>query len=458
MRWTSLGHAGWLIEAAGLRLVCDPLVEVEHFGGVFEVGPRRRLSAAALRPDFILVSHRHPDHFDVPSLAALARLDPESVVVTPDALVAWAARELGFRTVELLPEGQRVELDGVVLATTESLGETEWGVMIATPEGVVWNMIDSVLRDADHARALVSACLPALGHKRLHLALVQGQPMLEVQAQLGQSTAFPYARYAETLAMLSAIEAEVVVAASARSLHAGPHAWLDDFLHPVDEARFVRDFARLRPAAEVYGSQLGARYELRAGVVTREAAPNASEALFERLGDDPPRRHRPAQIPALSDPASVEPCAQTKAEIAAWVAGELREALVAAYPSFGVERALRLVVEVVYPRSVAAWTLEISAAGGELRPGFDPDWDGLNILAGSMFAELLRGQRHWGELLLGGTLRGYLRAYELSSQGLRPANLAELFVYYALSYAESTERATRSAVARERLEPALPPA
>ena len=87
MDWTSLGHAGWLIEAAGLRLVCDPLVEVDHHGGVFEVRPRRRLRAAALRADFILISHRHPDHFDVRSLAQLAALDPDSVVITPDELV-----------------------------------------------------------------------------------------------------------------------------------------------------------------------------------------------------------------------------------------------------------------------------------------------------------------------------------------------------------------------------------
>ena len=90
MRWTSLGHACWLIEAAGLRLLCDPLLGVEHHGGVFEISPRRRLHAQALRPDFLLISHRHPDHFDLPSLATLAALDPETVVVTPDEL--WPGR------------------------------------------------------------------------------------------------------------------------------------------------------------------------------------------------------------------------------------------------------------------------------------------------------------------------------------------------------------------------------
>ena len=92
----------WLCEAAGLRLLFDPLLGPEHHCGVFETVPRRRVHAEALRPDFVLVSHRHPDHFDVPSLHRLARLDPEAVVITPDALVAWAARTLGFRTVHEL--------------------------------------------------------------------------------------------------------------------------------------------------------------------------------------------------------------------------------------------------------------------------------------------------------------------------------------------------------------------
>ena len=448
MRWTSLGHAGWLIEAAGLRLLCDPLLEVEHFNGVFEVGPRRRLRAAALRPDFILVSHRHPDHFDVPSLAQLAALDPESVVVTPDELVAWAARELGFSTVHLLGEGQRVELDGLAFATTDSLGETEWGVMVASEDGVVWNMIDSVLRSAEHARALRDRSLSALGHERLQLALVQGQPMLEVQAQLGQGLSFPYERYAQTLQLLAALDAEVVVAASASSLHTGPHRWLDRMLHPVDESRFVRDFARLCPDTRVFGSELGASYLLRDKQVLRAPPGEASRALIEPLDDDPPRVHRPDSVPPLRDPASEEPSAQTKAELDAWVGGALRDALVEAYPSFGVSTPLRLAVELIYPNSRAAWPLIVDREGAALEPGLDPSWDALNLVAGSMLAELLAGQRHWGELLLGGTVRGYLRAYDFDASGqLRRANLAQLFLYYALSYAESCERVTRWQVA-----------
>src|SRR3954470_22969414 len=99
MDWNYFGHAMWLVEAGEVRVLFDPLIDGLHHGGVFEVEPRRVIDVAALRPDFIVVSHQHNDHFDIPSLARLAQLDPDAVILTADELVTHAARTLGFRTV-----------------------------------------------------------------------------------------------------------------------------------------------------------------------------------------------------------------------------------------------------------------------------------------------------------------------------------------------------------------------
>jgi UDP-MurNAc hydroxylase len=440
VRWTSLGHACWLIEADGLRLLCDPLVGVEHHGGVFEVSPRRRLRAEALRPDFILVSHRHPDHFDIPSLATLARLDPETVLVTPDELVAWAARELGFRSVKLVGAGQRVELDGPVLVTTESVAEDEWGVMVATGDGVVWNMVDTVLRDVEHARALTRASLEALGRARVDLALVQGQPMLEIAAQLGRGVGFPFGRYADNLAQLAAIDPAAIVPSAAGTVHAPAYAWLNAFVYPVDETRFRRDAARVCPEARIFASQLGARYTLAGGELERDE----DASLFEALEGGPRCEYRPVEIPAVEDPGELD--TNQREQIESWVVGELREALARVYGDFGVRRPLRFVLELA--GIGRAWTLIVDARGATVVAGFDPGWDVYNLVAASLFAEVIAGRRHWGDLLLGGALRGFSRAYELGPAGLEPANVAELFVYYALSYEESTRRAVAWELAR----------
>jgi len=443
MDWICLGHAGWLIEAAGLRLLCDPLLRADHYRGVFEVCPPRQLRAEQLRPDFILISHQHPDHFDVPSLARLAELDRESVVVTPDALVAEAAQTLGFTTVHQVAAGQRIELDGLTLVTTESLALDEWGVMVATADGVVWNQVDTVFDGPAHARAVLATGLAALGRERVDLALVQGRPMHEIAAQLGASIGFPYDEYAKLLAELAAISPAVIVPASTDTAHAEPFKWLNHVVYPVDEPRFVRDAARACPAARVLASRLGARYRVRAG----EVSVAEDMSLIDVSGPTPDRSYRPFAITPMHDHGErLEPDPR-KPELRAWIESTLRDALVAAYPEFGVRDPLRFVVEAVFPGQTPgqgeALTLVIDRAGGRVEPGADPDWDLYNLVIGTMAAEVIAGRRAWGDLLLAGGLRAATRAYSVSERGLERANVGETFLYYGLSYEESTRSAVR---------------
>ncbi|MFV8755980.1 MBL fold metallo-hydrolase [Nannocystaceae bacterium ST9] len=452
MDWTSLGHAGWLIEAAGLRLLCDPLLAVDHHGGVFEVSPRRRLRAEALRPDFVLVSHRHPDHFDVGSLARLAALDPESVVITPDPLVAWTARELGFRSVRELPPGRLVELDGLRLVTSESASADEWGLMVASDEGVVWNQVDTVFRDRAHLRSVVSGGLAALGRSRIDLVLAQWQPMLEIAAQLGRAIGFPRRAYAELLGSLASIEPGAIVPSSAGTVHAERFDWLNHVVYPVDDDRFLADAARVCPRAQVLPSRLGGVYRLRAGEVALD--PEAGASLIEPLAGGPRRDFRPLAIPAIHDTGSFlgapEPVERMQADVARWLERELGPALIANFADFEVDRALRLVVEVVFVDRSWTRTLVVDGRTCELHEGADPGWDAWNAAAGSMLWEVLVGRRHWGDLLLSGGLRATTRAYRVDARGLHAANLGEAFCYYALSYAESVERAVRWELARVR--------
>lgn len=442
MDFTALGHAGWLIEAAGLRLVCDPLLFVDHHGGVFEVHPRRRVRAEQLRADFVLVSHRHPDHFDVPSLALLARLDPDTVVLTPDTLIAATASALGFRSVRVVAPGQLVALAGDLrLVTSESAAGHEWGVMIASEGATAWNMVDTVFRGPAQLAQVRARALAALGHARLDFALVPWQPMLEIAAQLGHAIAFPHAAYAELLDQLADIDAGTIVPGAAGTVHAEPYAWLDAIVCPLDEARFIADARRRHPGMQVLPLVLGGRYRIGPGAV--ELDDEGGAALIERVLGGPTRPRVALDIPPLVDPlrwlGAPESSAVMQADVARWLADELGPALVRHHDEFefDLERPLRFAVEVVFADARLLRTLVVGPGSLEVHDMIAPDWDAYDAIAGSMLWEVLQGRRHWGDPLLAGCLRARLRVV---------ANVGEVFFYYALSYAASVERATAWAI------------
>jgi len=106
---TWLGHATTLIQIDGFRILTDPVFS-DRCGidlGLLTLGPKRLVEAALPlknlpRIDLILLSHAHFDHWDMPTLRALA--SPETQIIcareTSDLLTAsrWKEiQELGWR-------------------------------------------------------------------------------------------------------------------------------------------------------------------------------------------------------------------------------------------------------------------------------------------------------------------------------------------------------------------------
>ena len=433
----------WLAEAAGLRLLFDPLLAPTHHGGVFEVVPRRDVHAEALRPDFVLVSHRHPDHFDVPSLHALARLDPESVVVTPDRLVAWAAERLGFSTVQVVPPGQRIDLDGVALVTTPSIDGREWGAMVADETGVVWNQVDTVLRGAADVQRVTEQSLQGLGHGRVSLGLVRWQPMLEIAAPLGHATRFPYREYAGLLDQIAAIGAPAVVPSACGGSHVDPFRWMDRHVFPLTPDRFARDLAGRCPDTKVLPSAIGTRYGVEGDTASVVATASPELVLVEDPPHDP-RRFDPMAIPPLRDDnVRGHDEATMRPRVRAWLETELVAALEHMHAGLPTDRVLRCAVAVVWPTCAEAFTIVLGDGSPRCERNDDPDWDLRNEVAGSQLWEVIEGRRAWGDVLLSGCLRARTRAYDTSETGLRRLDVGETFLYYALSYDESVERFVR---------------
>lgn len=437
MDWHHLGHACWLAEASGLRLLFDPLIESRHHGGVFELHPRRTLDVAALAADFVFVSHRHPDHFDLASLRLLCTHDADTVVVTSDPLVERCARRIGFRDVRVIGEGTHVALDGVRLVTTPSIdpGTIEWGMMVAADDAVVWNQVDTVHASADAVRSTVSRSLGALEAREVSLALVRWQPLLEINAQISGRAMFPHEHYAAIVEQVAAIDARAVVPASAGAVHAPPFGAMNHLVYPVPEERFLGDLAVRLPGVQAFPARTGATFHVDPdGVSFASDGARALIASMEESHADP-RVFRPFVIETIVDPNLDDRAEETMRDtIERWVRAELAPALIR--PTEGRART-SLVLEVVLPTGSDAFTITLSDGDARIERRFDDDYDALVSIAGSMLCDVIEGRRHWGDPLLAGLLRSSTRMYQVDSQAIRPQRFASIFLYYALDYERS---------------------
>jgi N-acyl-phosphatidylethanolamine-hydrolysing phospholipase D len=110
---TWIGHSTFLVRMDGVTFLTDPIFS-HRAGPVSFAGPRRAVPPgvpldALPAVDFVLLSHDHYDHADLPSVKRLARLGARFVV--PLGMGKWV-REAGGDAIELDWWGD-VAIDGV---------------------------------------------------------------------------------------------------------------------------------------------------------------------------------------------------------------------------------------------------------------------------------------------------------------------------------------------------------
>jgi L-ascorbate metabolism protein UlaG (beta-lactamase superfamily) len=116
---TWLGQAGFLLETETTRLLVDPWVS-PHDGRLIEPPP---LDLVADRIDWVLVTHEHGDHLDLPFLRQVATRSPGARLVLPAPIAEQAedvlpktpvrlgdAIEVGELRVEVVPSWHAVDV------------------------------------------------------------------------------------------------------------------------------------------------------------------------------------------------------------------------------------------------------------------------------------------------------------------------------------------------------------
>jgi L-ascorbate metabolism protein UlaG (beta-lactamase superfamily) len=126
-----LGHSTVLVRMEGFTLLTDPVfsVRVGINLGLVTVGLKRLVHCAAsaheiLRPDLILLSHAHMDHFDLPSLRDLEHQRTEVITASSTSDLLRVGR---YRSVHELSWGERRQVGPAVIT---AFRVNHWGARL----------------------------------------------------------------------------------------------------------------------------------------------------------------------------------------------------------------------------------------------------------------------------------------------------------------------------------------
>jgi hypothetical protein len=230
MRFTVIGHSCLYVETSAGSLIVDPwLMGSVGWRSWWHYPPLGELDPAWLSPDFLYLTHHHPDHFHYPTLRKIDKRAQVLIAKFGVDVMRDELRRLSFERVAELPHGRPYFLGPGVEITSYQYGFDDTAVVIAAGGVVIVDVNDAKIR----GRALQQVIDD------------HGRPTFMLKT-FSWAQGYPYCYTAEDPADLALVTRETPmqdfldVARHLRPRYAIPFASLVAFLHPE-----TRDLNRL---------------------------------------------------------------------------------------------------------------------------------------------------------------------------------------------------------------------
>jgi len=294
MRITLLGHAAVLVEMGQMTVLMDPVFQEPFEDGMVVSCPKREIDVNRFPPvDVVIISHRHPDHFDLPSLDRLSRNC--QVCCPADSLITHGLKLLGFRHITLLEPGKPMSVEKKEILPTRSENQAvhECGVVFRDETGTFWNQVDTEI-----APITVQTVLEHCSKVDLLLAMYASQNFEFFESR---DKSFPYETHRQNLQNVLSIRPRLTVPGSAGFRFYGDHEWLNRFLFPISRELFLEDLRTLDATLETAMMNPGDVAEIHGGEVKIQRGASPFSRTLEndtyQISFNPT-----SMIPPLKDP------------------------------------------------------------------------------------------------------------------------------------------------------------
>jgi UDP-MurNAc hydroxylase len=244
MKINFLGHASLLVETQDCKILMDPLLWDPFCDGTNASCPQREIFPDLLPPyDFLVISHRHTDHFDIRSLAYLPKhID---VLIPPDKLLVECLQNLGYKHIYPLKEFQKVKMGDTTMMTTRSeVRVPEFGMIFADPSGVFWNAVDTFFAPATIER--VKQSFP-----KIDIFLPPWNVGMESKYQTNQGLGFPFDVYDHLYHLISLVTPQAIIPGAQGWKYIDSGDWQNQIAFPQTRERFCKDMVTVLPEAQV---------------------------------------------------------------------------------------------------------------------------------------------------------------------------------------------------------------
>jgi UDP-MurNAc hydroxylase len=417
MKIQLIGHASLFVETQDCRVLMDPVFGDTFCDGLNATCPQREVFAEKIPEfDFLVISHQHLDHFDLPTLASLPNKKVD-VLIPRDRTIENCLRQLGYSRIYPIRDFQKIKVGATKMIPTRSeIPVPEYGMIFADDSGVFWNAVDTLFAPQTIQRIRAE-------YPQIDLLLTPWHISLEGKYQYNQSIAFPFSLYSHLFYLIGLVGAKAVVPGAQGFKYINESAWQNQVVFPTTRERFCHDLKLAFPeiAANILTFDPGDtltldRDELQ---LDRDNCEFARTIVDDRACLD----FGPTKIgvPLIDCNPENHPRPVLAEQIDRQIEVELPAFITTYQNSVFLEHRHWQVIyqlEVIFPDRTQIWSIDFSRSTITAVPGRNPLANLFTSITASCLYALMEKQRDWDYLVCSGEYRTFHKIYAVARHGI----------------------------------------